>query len=49
MLIFITIVLLFVFSAIGYYFAGKQGAIGTFLILLFFYGLPAIIYSIQSS
>lgn len=49
MLILITIVLLILFTAIGYYFAGKQGAIGTFLILLFFFGLPAMIYSIQSS
>lgn len=49
MLLIVTIVLLFLFTAIGYYFAGKQGAIGTFLTLLFLFGLPAIIYSLQSS
>ncbi|WP_309497565.1 hypothetical protein [Sulfurovum sp.] len=49
MLLPITIISLLLFTAIGYYFAGKQGAIGTFLILLFFFGLPAIIYTIQTS
>jgi len=46
---FITVVLLLLFSAIGYYFGGKQGAIGTFLTLLFLFGLPVIIYTLQSS
>ena len=49
MLIFITMAVLLILTAVGYYFAGKQGAIGTFLILFFFFGLPAIIYSVQTS
>lgn len=49
MLVLITMAVILLLTGIGYYFAGKQGAIGTFLILLFFFGLPAIIYSVQSS
>ncbi|MDQ7047967.1 MAG: hypothetical protein Q9M39_10340 [Sulfurovum sp.] len=49
MLLLITVLLLLAFTGIGYYFSGKQGAIGTFLTLLFLFGLPAIIYSMQSN
>ncbi len=49
MLLLITIILLFISTALGYYFAGKQGAIGTFLTVLFLFGLPVIIYMMQSS
>ncbi|CAA6820413.1 MAG: Unknown protein [uncultured Sulfurovum sp.] len=49
MLLYISLTLLFVLSSIGYYFAGKQGAIGTFLTLLFLFVLPVIIIEIQSS
>jgi len=49
MLLYISLTLLFVLSAIGYYFAGKQGAIGTFLTLLFLFVLPVIIIEMQSS
>jgi uncharacterized membrane protein len=34
-------------TALGYYFAGTQGAFGTFLTVLFLFVLPAIIYAIQ--
>jgi len=49
MLFLMTIILLFISTALGYYFGGKQGAVGTFLTILFLFGLPAIIYSVQSS
>lgn len=49
MLLLSTIILLFIATALGYYFGGKQGAIGTFLTILFLFGLPAIIYLMQAS
>lgn len=49
MLLLITIILLFISTALAYYFGGKQGAIGTFLTVLFLFGLPVIIYMMQSS
>ena len=44
MLLPITLIVLFLSTALGYYFAGKKGAIGTFLTVLFLFGLPALIY-----
>jgi len=41
--------LLLISTALGYYFGGKQGAIGTFFTILFLFGLPVIIYMMQSS
>ena len=35
-------------SALGYYFGGKQGALGTFFTILFLFGLPAFIYILQN-
>jgi|GEM_PF-2713382 len=49
MLLLITILFLFISTALGYYFGGKKGAIGTFLTILFLFGLPSIIYMMQSS
>jgi len=49
MLLLVTIILLFISTALGYYFGGKQGAIGTFLTILFLFGLPALVYVMQSS
>jgi len=49
MLIFYTAIFLLVFTALGYYFGGKQGAFGTFLSVLFLFGLPALIYILQTS
>ena len=49
MLLLVTIILLLIFTALGYYFGGKQGAIGTFLTMLFLFGLPALIYMMQAS
>jgi len=49
MLLLITFIILLLSTALGYYFGGKQGAIGTFLTVLFLFGLPAIIYVMQSS
>ena len=49
MLLLMTIILLFISTALGYYFGGKQGAIGTFLTILFLFGLPSILYIMQSS
>ena len=49
MLLLITITLLLIATALGYYFGGKAGATGTFLTILFLFGLPAIIYMMQSS
>jgi uncharacterized membrane protein len=48
MLLPITLFILFLSTALGYYFAGKQGAIGTFLTMLFLFGLPALIYVMQN-
>lgn len=48
LLLYVAVFLLFA-SAIGYYFGGKEGATGTFLTLLFLFGLPAIIYAIQGT
>lgn len=44
MLIFYTAIFLLVSTSLGYYFGGKQGALGSFLTVLFLFGLPAIIY-----
>ncbi len=49
MLLLMTIILLSISTALGYYFGGKQGAIGTFLTILFLFGLPALVYLLQSS
>jgi len=49
MLLWITAILLFVTALLGYYFGGKQGAFGSFLTVLFLFGLPAIIYVAQST
>lgn len=49
MLLLLTCIFLLISTALGYYFGGIQGAIGTFLTLLFLFGLPAIIYVIQST
>lgn len=48
MLLAISLILLLLLSGIGYYFAGKQGAIGTFLTLLFLFVLPVIIIEMQT-
>jgi len=48
LLLYIAIFLLFS-TAIGYYFGAKEGATGTFLTILFLFGLPAIIYAIQGT
>jgi len=42
-------ILLLVSTSLGYYFGGKQGALGTFLTVLFLFGLPALMYVIQTA
>lgn len=49
MLLLVTFLLLLISTSLGYYFGGKQGAIGTFLTILFLFALPSIIYMMQSS
>ena len=48
-MLLITFLLLLISTALGYYFGGKQGAIGTFLTILFLFALPSLIYIMQSS
>jgi len=45
--ILITIILLLLATALGYHFGGKNGAIGTFVTMLFLFGLPVILYFMQ--
>ena len=49
MLLFITFILLLLTTMLGYYFGGKQGAIGSFLTILFLFGLPVLIYIMQTT
>jgi len=49
MLLVVTISLLLLSIILGYCFAGKQGAIGSFLTTLFLFGLPTILYMIQTN
>jgi hypothetical protein len=44
MLLLGTTILLLLSTLLGYYFGGKKGAIGSFLTVLFLFGLPVIIY-----
>ena len=49
MLLLYTVIFLLVSTALGYYFGGKQGALGTFLTVLFLFGLPALMYVMQTT
>ena len=49
MLLLSTLLVLLVSTALGYYFGGKQGAFGTFLTVLFLFGLPALMYVMQTA
>jgi uncharacterized membrane protein len=49
MLLLTITILLLISTALGYYFGGKQGAFGTFLTILFLFGLPTIVYVIQGT
>ena len=47
MLLFSTLIALLLATLIGYYFGGKQGALGSFLTTLFLFGLPVLVYVTQ--
>ncbi len=49
MLLLITFIVLILSTMLGYYFGGKKGAIGSFLTILFLFGLPAFIYVMQTT
>jgi len=46
-LLSITLVVLLLATLAGYYFGGKQGALGSFLTTLFLFGLPVLVYVTQ--
>jgi len=47
MLLSVTLIALLLATLAGYYFGGKQGALGSFLTTLFLFGLPVLVYVTQ--